>query len=164
MSQKICKCCLNPIVPLNPRIKNQQYCGNESCQRARKAAWQRKKMAIDQDYKEDQYDRQKNWRKANPDYYREYRRRNTEYTKRNREQQRERDKRKREGCLAKMDAKNARSNNSLRVYQLCLNLAKMDAAEPKAPLSISEIKDITPIGHLAKMDASSSAILIFSVT
>jgi hypothetical protein len=58
------------IVPANPRIKNQRYCGREACQRERKRKWQRAKMATDQDYRANQRDAQQAWRERNQGYWR----------------------------------------------------------------------------------------------
>ena len=48
-------------LPADPRVKDQQYCSRADCQLARKRAWQRKKMAVDPDYVENQYLAQKKW-------------------------------------------------------------------------------------------------------
>jgi len=61
--------------PANPKVKNQKYCGRPECQQARKRAWQRQKMFIDPDYKENQRHAQKQWQENNPDYWNEYRKR-----------------------------------------------------------------------------------------
>jgi hypothetical protein len=42
-----CRCLFVP----NPRAKPQRFCANKACQRARKAQWQREKMAADPDYR-----------------------------------------------------------------------------------------------------------------
>ena len=42
-----CRRILNP----DPRVKNQRYCGEKACQRARKRQWQKEKLAVDPDYK-----------------------------------------------------------------------------------------------------------------
>ena len=66
---KHCHLCL----PTNPHVKNQQYCGRTECQRARKNAWQRNKMATDPDYVDNQRRARQSWQKNNPDYWRTYR-------------------------------------------------------------------------------------------
>src|SRR2546425_5475323 len=40
-----CRCLVLP----NPRVKTQRFCSNKACQRARKAQWQRTKLATDPD-------------------------------------------------------------------------------------------------------------------
>lgn len=49
-----------------PSIKNQHCCGKVECQRARKAAWQRQRLATDPDYQADKRDSQKAWLDRNP--------------------------------------------------------------------------------------------------
>lgn len=99
-------------VRANPRVKEQKYCGEKSCQKARKAEWQRAKMMSDPDYKENQERCQKEWIKQNPDYYKEYRKQNPEYTERNRVLQirrnAKRGKDKTSKLIAKMDTLNRR--------------------------------------------------------
>jgi hypothetical protein len=63
------------LLPANPRIKDQHYCSQASCQRARRRKWQRRKMADDPDYQANQREAQRQWQKRNPDYWRTYRRR-----------------------------------------------------------------------------------------
>lgn len=46
------------------------------CQRAKKAAWKRHKMATDPDFKRDQKLSNKKWAQNNPGYWKEYRKRN----------------------------------------------------------------------------------------
>ena len=67
-----CKAC-HRIRPVNPKNPKQEYCNRADCQRARKRAWQRKKRAIDPDYRQNQIDCQKRWRERHPDYWRSYR-------------------------------------------------------------------------------------------
>jgi len=50
MEEKRCAHCGCPL-DLNPRSKNQRYCGKQECQRARKRMWQKNKMATDPDYR-----------------------------------------------------------------------------------------------------------------
>lgn len=47
-----CVCCRR-IRPVNPRVKDQEYCGIKSCQQARKNKWQREKLQTDPDYEAD---------------------------------------------------------------------------------------------------------------
>ena len=53
MEEKRCAHCGCPL-ELNPRSKNQRYCGKKECQRARKRLWQKNKMATDPDYRANQ--------------------------------------------------------------------------------------------------------------
>lgn len=100
----ICIHCGKSFQP-NPRVKNQRYCSQKSCQRARRARWQRLKMAEDPDYKENQQRCWKEWIKAHPGYYREYRSGNQEYVKRNRSLQLRRNARMRKDKLSRLVAK-----------------------------------------------------------
>ena len=91
-----------------PQNPNQKYCLRSACQKARKRAWQKKKMQSDPQYRENQRDAGRRWRENNPDYQREYRERNQEYTERNRIQQRVRNQRRMkpsaQDSIVKMDA------------------------------------------------------------
>ena len=69
-----CSCCRR-VLPANPRLKEQHYCRQSRCQRARKSKWQRQKIASDPDYQANQRDAQQHWRERNRDYWRNYRRR-----------------------------------------------------------------------------------------
>jgi hypothetical protein len=128
-----CSCLFFP----DPRVKNQRYCGNKDCQRARKRLWQKEKFAHDPDYKQNRQDSNEQWRGRNPDYWKNYRLKNPEYTRRNREHQKLRDSRATEAGLAKMDALEPRSIVKLGTYYLVPeseDLAKMDASSIKVRL------------------------------
>lgn len=90
----------------NPRIKNQKYCSNHECQRARKRTWKKGQYKKNKSYKEKSQAAQKVWRKNYPAdrYQSEYRTAHPEYVKRNRELQGERNK-KRQKELASMIVK-----------------------------------------------------------
>lgn len=122
------------LFELDPRSKNQDYCGRKDCQRARKRAWQKEKMKTDPDYRANQRDCQKNWRQRHPGYYREYRSRNRLSAERNRLLQRVRDARRRPRLLAKMDALQLAPAKDLGPYYLLPVLAKMDASTLKVVL------------------------------
>jgi hypothetical protein len=89
----------------NPRVKKQKYCGDKKCQRARRRAWQRRKVASDPDYQENQRRCQRQWQEGNPGYYRLYRNSHPEYTQRNRLLQGMRNVRRRNDKQGKMIAK-----------------------------------------------------------
>jgi hypothetical protein len=131
MDHKIrCAHCRRLFRP-DPRVKNQSYCGNKVCQRARKTLWQRKKMATDPDYQANQRDCQKRWYKQHPDYWRNYRADHPDYCKQNCLMQRDRDKGRRFVNLAKMDASKQISSFKPNTYYLIHHLAKMDALTQK---------------------------------
>ena len=87
MEPKICPCCGQAFQP-RPQVQNQTYCSSPACQRARRQAWQRKKLQDDPFYRENLQDAQRAWRDRNPDYSRRYRATNSTYVERNRKQQR----------------------------------------------------------------------------
>lgn len=113
MSKKInvCAHCGREFTP-NPRVKKQRYCPNKACQRARRAVWQRRKLAEDPDYQDNQRRCKKEWQERHPGYSRFYRNKRPEYVKRNRLLQAMRDVRRRKSpysnrqrrMLAKMDS------------------------------------------------------------
>ena len=119
------------LAPANPRNKNQRYCSDQSCQRVRKAKWQRAKMASDPDYRANQRAAQQKWVKSNKNYWRRYRADNPRYQMRNLVLQRKRDFERRERELAKMDASNYPLNQEIRLYYAVPDLAKMDASRAK---------------------------------
>jgi hypothetical protein len=119
----------------NPRIKNQRYCSSKDCQRARKRAWQKEKLATDPDYKSNQLDCQREWHRRHPQYYQLYRKRNGNGVERNRLLQRVRDsRRRRPRFLAKMDALKPAPRLALGQFHLLPVLAKMDASAQKVIL------------------------------
>ena len=116
----------------NPRVKEQRYCGQEKCQRARKSRWQREKMARDLDAQASHKRAQGEWAERNPDYWRQYRAAHPEYRARNHLLQKERDARRRERNLVKMDAlKGENLIESGTYYLVPSDLAKMDASARK---------------------------------
>jgi hypothetical protein len=132
----------------NPRIKNQRYCSNKVCQRARKTLWQKQKLAADPDYKQNQQDSQKLWCSKNRHYWSDYRRRNECYAERNRTLQKTRDSRR----------KRLKTN---------LDLAKMDASE--AVFSVKQgtyylVPEASPWPGLAKMDALVQKVCLIPVS
>lgn len=101
---RICVCCGKKFIS-DSRVKEQKYCGNKRCQRARRALWQREKMRKDEDYRDNQKRCQKEWAAKNPDYYRRYRKKHPDKVGRNRFLQIGRDSRRRKNGLDKLLAK-----------------------------------------------------------
>lgn len=140
-----CACCKR-VLPRNPRVKDQQYCGSAECQKARKAKWQREKMRTDQEYRTSQQEGQRLWQQNNPDYWQRYRSNNSDYRYRNRLLQKVRDSRRRrrhqvtKDDLAKMDTLESFLNDTTGTYFISPgpdNLAKMDALQVKiTPLTM----------------------------
>jgi hypothetical protein len=132
-----CACC-RLILPRNAKVKNQRYCGDKACQRARKRKWQREKLEADPDHRTNKRESQRVWQSKNPTYWQEYRRRNPDSGERNRQLQQVRDRAKRQGPardgLAKMDTSTQLFNDTSAIYYISTdvgNLAKMDALPVK---------------------------------
>ncbi len=89
----------------NPRVKNQKYCGDKGCQRARKTKWQMEQMAKDPDYRDNQSSCQKEWLDNHPGYYKKYRQEHPEYVERNRLLQLRRNAKKRSDSVSRLIAK-----------------------------------------------------------
>lgn len=51
MISKLCVCCGWPFQPV-PQVPDPAYCSEPACQRSRRQAWNRKKLASDQDYRD----------------------------------------------------------------------------------------------------------------
>ena len=125
-----CAHCRRRFVP-NPRVKTQRYCSRKLCQRARKAKWQRDKMASDPDYRANQRDARQVWQHQHRDYWQRYRHHHPSYRERNRLLQTHRDQKRRPKPLAKMDASVPTSFLKSGTYHIIpvldVPLAKMDA-------------------------------------
>ena len=131
MDTRRCKYCDREFVPC-PRVKNQQYCSDRTCQRARKRLWQKEKLGRDKDYRLNQKAAQKVWRAKNSGYWKVYRDKHPQYVNANRENQRKRRDLKLQGVqVAKMDALQMQPPIIPGRYQLVLLtedlVAKMDA-------------------------------------
>ena len=128
--EKRCECCKKRFIP-HPAVRDQRYCSNPECQKARKKKWQKEKLASDSDYRANQAEAQRQWRSRNRDYWRQYRKRNPAYTETNRMGQRERNRRRRSGLgIAKMDeltGKTLIQSGRYRLVPVCNSgIAKMD--------------------------------------
>jgi hypothetical protein len=127
-----CKSCGRDFVPC-PRVKNQQYCSDRACQRARKRRWQKEKLAQEEAYRLNQKAARKAWRDKNPGYWKKWREDHLRYVEKNRDEQNKRRARKKAQRVpvAKMDASRSRNSVISGRYQLvplsdhCV--AKMDA-------------------------------------
>jgi hypothetical protein len=128
--EKACLCCKRGF-KAHPAVRDQRYCSDPDCQKARKRKWQKEKLTRDSDYRANQAEAQRQWRGRNKDYWREYRRRNPAYTERNRMGQKERNRRRRSGSeIAKMDELKGKTlipSGRYRLVPLCNpGIAKMD--------------------------------------
>ena len=140
--KKRCKHCRG-LFNSDPRVKDQKYCSDKRCQRARKTLWQKQKLATDPDYQANQKDSQKRWRENNPDYWRNYRDQNPDYVKRNRILQTERNAKKR----------------SIKM------IAKKDMIKKKLSIKSGSYFIIpSPVKEIANMDVSGQKVHIISST
>ena len=128
-----CPCCDSFFVPRN---KLQIFCSDPDCQRARKALWQKQKLACDPEYKKDQKLANQKWLQNTPDYWKGYRQRNPKKADRNRFLQKIRTCKKQENKayikasktigIAKMDSSKSSNHSLLGQYWLVPTVAKMD--------------------------------------
>jgi len=123
--------------PKSPRHKEQYYCMKPDCRRARKAAWKRKKMREDPEYRLNQKLSNKQWAEANPGYWEKYRKRKPEKTERNRILQTIRNRRR-----SKKGKTDARADPPL--------IAKVDTSRPK---KIKVFGQFYMVPVIAKVDA-----------
>ncbi len=120
----------------SPRHKNQTACKKVTCQRAKKAGWQRHKMKTDADYRFNQKLSQRQWIEANPAYWEQYRKRNPVKVERNRILQVVRNRRARSLqrdekvdplLIAKMDTSESDNFEVLGQFWMVPVIAKMAA-------------------------------------
>lgn len=118
----------------SPRHKNQIACKKPACQRARKAEWQRRRMKTEPAYNAYQKISQKEWARANPEYWKHYRLKHPEKAERNRVLKAIRNRKARSKdttintpLIAKMDASKADNFEALGQFWLIPVIAKMDA-------------------------------------
>jgi len=119
-----------------PRNRDQNYCTEADCQRARKAAWQRYKMKTDVDYRTQQQLSNEKWAIKTPGYWTRYRQRNPDKAERNRALQHIRNRRNRQSdqdalfpMIAKMDARKSYDFDLLGQFYLVPVIAKMDVSK-----------------------------------
>ena len=123
--------------PKSPRHKNQDYCMQPACRRAKKAAWKRKKMREDPDYHLNQKLSNRKWAEANPGYWKKYRKENPEKAERNRILQKIRNRRR-----TKKAKGDGRGDPSL--------IAKVDSS---IPMKIKVVGQFWMVPVIAKVDA-----------
>lgn len=130
--------------PGSPRSADKQsYCGEGACQRARKALWQRQRMAADPDYHANQQHCYQEWCRDHSGYWSGYRQTHPKQAERNRLLQRQRNCRRRcrntagsspPAIIAKMDASVSPKASKPPMngeYWLVPVIAKMDALRVK---------------------------------
>jgi|WetSurMetagenome_2_1015567.scaffolds.fasta_scaffold95493_2 hypothetical protein len=155
MNAKIC--CAAPhcrrLFDPNPRVKNQGYCGEKACQRARKREWQKNKLAVDSDYRANQRDCQIEWHRRHPGYYKKYRQEHPRYSQRNNLLQSCRNAKAR--VIAKMDALELAPFKDPAAFYLVPLIAKMDASAQKViliPMGYGPLKVIAKEDSIASRD------------
>jgi hypothetical protein len=138
------------ILDLDPRVKNQRYCGEKACQRARKRRWQKEKLATDPDYRANQRDCQIEWHRQHPGYYKKYRQEHPRYSQRNNLLQSCRNAKAR--VIAKMDTLESAPFKDPAAFYLLPLIAKMDASAQKViliPMSYHPLKVIAKEDSIA---------------
>ena len=116
--QKKCEYCRRTFTP-RTCVPNQKYCSNHKCQKARRHLWRRRKLASDPDYKANQADAQKRWRRKNQDYWKQYRQSHPNYADRNRKLQ---------------ERRNRRRNGNKHLQLACETIAKSDVTAGTKPV------------------------------
>ncbi|WP_072619070.1 MULTISPECIES: hypothetical protein [Pandoraea] len=101
-STRLCSACGAAFVPL-AHVPRQRYCSSKACQRARRRDWQKSRLRIDADYRDNQARAQARWRAGHASYWREYRASHPAYREHNRSLQRLRNARRSHKPIAKMD-------------------------------------------------------------
>lgn len=94
MEKRRCAACRKLFHP-RPQSPGQTFCSAAPCQRERKRRWQKARRVTDPDYRENDVQANRQWRRRHPDYWRAYRRKHPQSAIQNRAQQRARDRRKR---------------------------------------------------------------------
>lgn len=84
-----CPYCHHDFVP-SPYRPQQRVCSRPQCQRSRKGAYHRRRLASDPEYREVCRDSRRKWRTVHSDYQREYRQSHPDYREHNRQEQRRR--------------------------------------------------------------------------
>ncbi len=154
MSEGICINCGGVFKRHRP---DQNYCSEKSCQKARKAAWQRKELEKNPEYKKDQWQADKDWQAKTPEYWKSYRKKNPDKTDRNRILQRVRNQRRR---MRQIDKKTLNCTKIAEAARTTSKLiAKMDVGNSTCHQRFNEFW-IVPV--IAKMDVVRANILIIS--
>ncbi len=93
MEKRRCAACRKLFHP-RPQSPAQKFCSSAQCQRERRRRWQKARRVADPDYRDNDVQANRQWRRRHPDYWREYRRQHPQSVIRNREKQSERDRAK----------------------------------------------------------------------
>jgi len=94
MEKRRCAACHKHFHP-RPQSPKQKFCSAAECQRERKRRWQKARRAADPDYRDNDVQASRQWRRRHPGYWRAYRRKHPQSVIQNRGKQRERDRTRR---------------------------------------------------------------------
>ena len=128
MLSKLCACCGLPFRPVS-QVPDQTYCSEPACQRARRQAWNRQKLANDPDYRDNKKRAQRDWMDRNPDYWRQYRANHPANAEKNRRYQRTKAASPKPVVLAKIDESNRPQHLVAGIYRITL-VQREIAGEP----------------------------------
>ena len=128
--------CVNCGTFFVPRNRNQNYCLNKVCQRARKASWEKQQRHTNLTFNQNRRLSQKKWLENTPGYWKDYRHRHPGQVERNRALQKIRNRRRKpettapsEVVIAKTDAREAPEINLCGPFWLVPVIAKTDAVK-----------------------------------
>jgi len=99
MVERRCRYCDQVFQPSKFQLR-QQVCGSVDCQRRRRSAEHRRRVAADPEYRQVCQDAARKWRSRHPDYWRRRRESDPASAERNRQQQRLRDQKRKLRHLA----------------------------------------------------------------
>ena len=133
--QFCCSGCLK-WKPKSPRHQNQRYCGEPTCQQARKSEWEGQKQKTDPDYRLNRKESYRRWHENHKDYW----------TKRRRSKQRMQSANKKPGELA--DETNQDTESNAPSFESVF--AQTDASESSHDQGLREL----PSSQSAQTDAS----------
>lgn len=145
MEQAICVYCKRRFEKYR---SYQEYCSDKSCQRARKAKWQREALRKNPEYRAQQKQANIDWQENNPGYWRLYRKKNPQKVLRNKLLQRVRNQKFR-GQIYQSKALGT-VFNKLNLEDSLKLIAKMDVSKSNASVNLT---DFWMIPLIAKMDA-----------
>jgi len=127
--------CVNCGTFFIPRNRDQNFCTQPSCQRARKTRWEKTRRQADAEYRKSRQLSQKKWQQNRPGYWKAYRGRHPEKNHRNRILQKLRNRKRNKGhslpsvMIAKVDARKSSSFLPSGMFWLVPEIANMDAVK-----------------------------------
>jgi len=119
MTKKRCVACGMSFIA-RPQVPHQTYCSASRCQHERRQEWQRSKLKIDADHRDNKSRAQQTWAQKNPNYWRQYRDSHPDYVENNRSKQRGRNtnSKSERAKIAKKDASIEKSMLPYGLYEL----------------------------------------------